>query len=83
MPVPPPPRPKGPKFTIRALMIVIAATAIILSLLKPIAHLYRDVYPEVSRILERMASVDTAIVLTCLIIGVFVTLRLMGEDEKS
>jgi hypothetical protein len=64
-------------------MITIAIAAVLLALLKPAARLYRDTSPEIARILDRLASIDTAIVLFCMIIGVYVTVRLMAEDEKA
>jgi hypothetical protein len=70
------------RFTIGGLMITIAGVALCLALLRPLSWMVRSVYPELAKMLERLATVETGLVLSCLAVGVFAAVRLMAEDEK-
>ncbi|MDB5350896.1 MAG: hypothetical protein JWN86_2143 [Planctomycetota bacterium] len=72
-----------PRFTIGGVMISIAAIAIALTALRPIARSASSVYPLLSEFLVRFATVETGVVLSCLVIGAYVTIKLMSMDETK
>jgi hypothetical protein len=76
------PRPKPRvRFTIGTLMISIAGVALLLVVLRPIAAVFRTITPEIAKFIDQMATFETGVVLSCLLIGGFAVMRLMAEDE--
>ena len=71
------------RLTIGGVMIAIAAIAVVLAALRPLARVMQSVYPAVSELIIHFATVETGVVLSCLVLGGYVTLWMMGLDEKT
>jgi hypothetical protein len=71
-----------PRFTIGGLMIAILVIALVLTALKPLAGFLEAANPALAKLMNEVATPETGIVLTCLVVGGFVTMKLMSLDEK-
>ena len=76
-------RPWKPRFTIGSVMICIAAIAIILTALRPLAKATRSFYPVLSQLMSQYATIETGTVLSCIVLGAYAVFRLMEMDEKA
>lgn len=74
-------RPWRPRFTLGGVMIVIALIALVFAALRPVASVMQEVYPDLARWIEREANLTNGVLLSCLVLGGYVTLRLMSLDE--
>lgn len=63
-------------------MIAIVVIAIVLAALRPLAGVAEGAYPSFSRTIREFSTPETAVMLSCLAIGAYVTLKLMSLDEK-
>ena len=71
-----------PRFTIGGLMTIIVLLALVLAALRPLAGLFEAFSPSLARVMNDMSTPETGIVLSCLVIGGFVSMKLMSLDEK-
>ena len=76
-------RRRRPRFTIGGLMFAIAAIALAIGVLRPLSGMIEATYPELAVSMRRMATVETAALLSCLAVGGFVVVFLMRLDETN
>ena len=72
-----------PRFTIGGLMITIVVIAIVLAALRPLASVAGGAYPALAQTIREFSTPETAVMLSCLATGAYVTLKLMSLDEKT
>ena len=64
-------------------MISIAAIALVLTALRPIVPALSTAYPALGSLIDRAATFETGVVLSCLVVGLFVTMKMMSMDENG
>ena len=71
-----------PRFTIGGLMITIGIIAVLLVALKPLGGYAESAYPALGKVMRDVSTIESGVVLVCMVIGAFVIFKLMSLDEK-
>lgn len=70
-----------PRHTIGGLMATIVGVALVLAAVRFLAALLGPTHPALDAAIRRIATPEAGVVLACLAIGLFVTVKLMRADE--